>query len=591
MRRCFRLLKETQAPNMSEAWRHDFHHASAYVAKSYKDAAVGTREAYERDCKMQQDAKLWGERFDALHPPKPVDFLQCFLLEMVDRPGCPVFACERAVTGEYIKHNNNSGFVESHRRATPQAFSHFSFQASRGQMIIVDIQGVQDLYTDPQIHTLNGTGYGEGNLGVNGFALFFAAHRCTPLCARLGLTPFAKSPLECARDEIAAAPVDDGADGAGVDQAGSSSSAVSSRTNSATLMQRTWRSTEDPIRHNSCRVSTDGDTDPHGVEAALRESRTALRAGPETKEARIAARRIWAARESARWVMTITLDNLPPWAAAEVPVDSPCSSRAWLNDLVPITADARQARLRRASTLGREWHLHELQSSDGSMPGSPKPQTLAEKVALSQSEEETRRSFAPVHASLARFCACGGLTILDGAPDEQSACWHAFCAARGGDATAVRAVRDLCRGVVQDLVPGVRLASELPRLAEQLTEALARGGDISACVEVSDAYANPADRLPWLERALAALDEAHTAPGQDAVQDEPVVRHTESGSNSLPRFDLLERLADARLAVGDKAGAAQALSDASDDAAAAGKGKLSVRLAERAAVLCDEEEA
>ena len=43
---------------------------------------------------MQQDAKLWGARYDALRPPKPVDFLQCFLLEMVERPGSPFFACE-----------------------------------------------------------------------------------------------------------------------------------------------------------------------------------------------------------------------------------------------------------------------------------------------------------------------------------------------------------------------------------------------------------------------------------------------------------------------------------------------------------------
>ncbi len=43
---------------------------------------------------MQQDAKLWGARWNALHPPKPVDFLQCFLLELVERPGSPIFACE-----------------------------------------------------------------------------------------------------------------------------------------------------------------------------------------------------------------------------------------------------------------------------------------------------------------------------------------------------------------------------------------------------------------------------------------------------------------------------------------------------------------
>ena len=83
-----------QAPNITDEWRSDWRHASAYVAKEYKDAAVGTREAYERDVVMQQEAKLWGARFNALHPPKPVDFLLAFLIEMVDRPGKPVFACE-----------------------------------------------------------------------------------------------------------------------------------------------------------------------------------------------------------------------------------------------------------------------------------------------------------------------------------------------------------------------------------------------------------------------------------------------------------------------------------------------------------------
>ncbi len=105
-----------QAPGVSNEYRDDWHHASAYVAKEYKDAAVGTRDTFERDCKvrasaqpavcrhsapadtsppqMQQDAKLWGARYDALRPPKPVDFLQCFLLELVEREGRPIFACE-----------------------------------------------------------------------------------------------------------------------------------------------------------------------------------------------------------------------------------------------------------------------------------------------------------------------------------------------------------------------------------------------------------------------------------------------------------------------------------------------------------------
>ena len=60
--------------------------------------------------------------------------------------------------GKYVKYNSNSGFVlddEAHRQ-TPQAFSHLTFERSGHQLVVVDIQGVGDLYTDPQIHTASG---------------------------------------------------------------------------------------------------------------------------------------------------------------------------------------------------------------------------------------------------------------------------------------------------------------------------------------------------------------------------------------------------------------------------------------------------
>ena len=53
----------------------------------------------------------------------------------------------------------------------------FRFIESNFKFMIVDIQGVQDIYTDPQIHTIDGKGYGEGNLGIRGIALFFLSHR------------------------------------------------------------------------------------------------------------------------------------------------------------------------------------------------------------------------------------------------------------------------------------------------------------------------------------------------------------------------------------------------------------------------------
>jgi elongation factor 2 kinase len=71
-----------------------------------------------------------------------------------------------------------------------QAFSHFTYEVTRGYKICVDIQGVGDLYTDPQIHTLDGMSYGEGNLGLRGMALFFRSHECNSLCERLKLKQF-----------------------------------------------------------------------------------------------------------------------------------------------------------------------------------------------------------------------------------------------------------------------------------------------------------------------------------------------------------------------------------------------------------------
>jgi len=154
---------------------------------------------------------------------RPVSFVEAFVVEMVDRPGRPLAGCEPHIKGEFAKHNNNVGAVadappvatgpnagvgngssssssssssavagsgvcaggtvasaaDSEAVVVANAFSHFTYAKSDGKILICDIQGVGETYTDPQIHTLSGKGFGVGNLGYTGIRYGLRKHNKT----------------------------------------------------------------------------------------------------------------------------------------------------------------------------------------------------------------------------------------------------------------------------------------------------------------------------------------------------------------------------------------------------------------------------
>ncbi|KAL7691726.1 putative MHCK/EF2 kinase, protein kinase-like domain superfamily [Plasmopara halstedii] len=170
---------------------------TSYVAK----IAINPNEnpdTYFKDVEMQAVAAKYAKLYNSYNPPRRVEFLDAWILQLIPVDASDqvienltlsgtICGVEPFIAGEYHKHNNNFGYVSDFERNTPQAFSHFTYEASGQEILVVDIQGVGDHYTDPQIHTRRGKEFGKGNLALRGFQRFLGSHRCNPICRYLKL--------------------------------------------------------------------------------------------------------------------------------------------------------------------------------------------------------------------------------------------------------------------------------------------------------------------------------------------------------------------------------------------------------------------
>lgn len=93
---------------------------------------------------------------------------------------------EPYLAGDYVKHSDNTGHNETEDEVAA-AFSYFTYVNSNKLLVVCDIQGVGTFYTDPQIHTFDGAGFGAGNLGRQGIDAFLRTHTHSLVCDRLGL--------------------------------------------------------------------------------------------------------------------------------------------------------------------------------------------------------------------------------------------------------------------------------------------------------------------------------------------------------------------------------------------------------------------
>ena len=104
-----------------------------------------------------------------------------------------------------VRFTNNLNYVADASRLDHQgrmclslavAFSHFSYEYTKGYLLVCDLQGLPVvssegkstlLLTDPAIHCPTHTRFGKTNLQLAGVKAFFKQHVCNDLCRGLGL--------------------------------------------------------------------------------------------------------------------------------------------------------------------------------------------------------------------------------------------------------------------------------------------------------------------------------------------------------------------------------------------------------------------
>ncbi|CAB1339166.1 unnamed protein product [Coregonus sp. 'balchen'] len=162
---------------------------------SKEEMGGGLRRAL-KEIQQQRAAQKLTFAFNQIRPktiPYSPRFLEVFLLYC--HSAGQWFAIEECITGEFRKFNNNNGdeIVPTNLlEETMLAFSHWTYEYTRGELLVLDLQGVGEILTDPSVIKSGEKGsydmiFGPANLGDDAIRNFRAKHHCNSCCRKLKL--------------------------------------------------------------------------------------------------------------------------------------------------------------------------------------------------------------------------------------------------------------------------------------------------------------------------------------------------------------------------------------------------------------------
>ncbi|KAM5298373.1 transient receptor potential cation channel subfamily M member 6 [Ctenodactylus gundi] len=177
-----------------------------FVVKSFLPEVVQTwHEIFQestvlhlclREIQQQRAAQKLIYTFNQVKPqtiPYTPRFLEVFLIYC--HSANQWLTIEKYMTGEFRKYNNNNGDEIAPSNTLEElmlAFSHWTYEYTRGELLVLDLQGVGENLTDPSVikpedKQSRGMVFGPANLGEDAIRNFIAKHRCNSCCRKLKL--------------------------------------------------------------------------------------------------------------------------------------------------------------------------------------------------------------------------------------------------------------------------------------------------------------------------------------------------------------------------------------------------------------------
>ncbi|XP_054906514.1 transient receptor potential cation channel subfamily M member 6 isoform X4 [Poeciliopsis prolifica] len=184
-----------------------------YVVKAFKPEVIRAWQRYFhgstalqlclREIQQQRAAQKMMQVFNQIKP-KDMHHSPRFLdVSLVLRHSNGQWlTIERNLIGNFRKYNNNTGEEIAPCCSLEDmllAFSHWTYEYSRREMLVLDIQGVGEELTDPTVIMSDDQSRGEvlfgpDNLGDDAISGFLQKHSCNLCCHRLGLKGLRRRP-------------------------------------------------------------------------------------------------------------------------------------------------------------------------------------------------------------------------------------------------------------------------------------------------------------------------------------------------------------------------------------------------------------